>query len=155
MKCNVDAAFSDGESTGAAGIALRDHDGRTCGGKAIWYEHCLNAITAEAMACRDGMQYVRDHRVQNSIVEMDCQILVKLWEKRSLQRSKVDPILHQMVDLSRNFEGFRLCFISRNCNRLAHECARLVNREQPVMEWLITPQGLRATIDDDCNLAYG
>jgi ribonuclease HI len=96
------------------------------------------------MACRDGMQYAWDRSVRNLIVETDCQILVKLWEKRSMQRSEVDPILHQMADLSRSFEGFSLCFISQICNRLAHECARLVNHEQPVVEWLITLQVLRA-----------
>ena len=80
---------------------------------------------------------------------------MQLWNKRATQRSEVDPLLFQMDEPSRGFEAFDLCFIYRDCNRLAHECARLVNREQPVMEWLITPQGLRATIDDDCNLAHG
>lgn len=54
IKCNVDASFPDGVCTGATGMVLRDYEGRSCGGKAKWYDHCLNALTAEALACRDG-----------------------------------------------------------------------------------------------------
>lgn len=56
-----------------------------------------------------------------------------------------------MEFLSRSFEAFDLCFVSRNCNKLAHECARLVSRDNQVVEWLMTPPELRAILDTDCN----
>ena len=43
-KCNVDAAFYDGGRSAATGVILRDSDGRTCGGTAKWYEHCMSAL---------------------------------------------------------------------------------------------------------------
>lgn len=82
IKCNVDAAFSE-SSTGATGMVLRDHDARSCGGKAIWHDHCLNALTTEALTCRDGMQFARNRGVRKLIVETDRQVLVNLWEQCS------------------------------------------------------------------------
>jgi len=46
VKCNVDASFYAGDGTAASGVVLRDQDGRTCGGRAVWYEHCLSALAA-------------------------------------------------------------------------------------------------------------
>ena len=58
-------------------------------------------------------------------------------------------------DISRSFEAFDLLFISRDCNRFAHECAHLVSHDNQVEEWLITPPGLREFVDDDCNPVHG
>ena len=88
-------------------------------------------------------------------METDRQVLVQLWNKRTTQRSEIDPILYQMSELSRSFDFFELCFTHRTCNRLAHECARLVSRENPMVEWLIILPVLRDIIDNDCNLAHG
>lgn len=88
------------------------------------------------------------------IVEADCQVLLNLWENHTSQRLEVDPILFQMEELSWSFEVFRLCFAHRTYNRLAHECARIVSRDDPVEEWLIIPPGLRDTYQNDCNSAH-
>jgi small nuclear ribonucleoprotein (snRNP)-like protein len=70
-------------------VVLRDHDGRTYGGQARWYDHCLNALSTEAMVSRDGVQYAQEREVQRLQLETDCQVLVKLWENRSCQNSEV------------------------------------------------------------------
>jgi len=155
IKCNVEASFHDGDRTGATGVVLRDHDGRACGASARWYEHSLNALATEAMACRDGMQFARGRGVRKLLMETDCQVLVNLWENSAMQRSEIDRFMQEMAELSRSFEFFSLCFVTRKCNRLAHECAKLVSRGNPVDEWLLAPPGLRVIIDDDCDLAHG
>lgn len=156
IKYNVDAAFYPGNGTASSGVVLRDHAGRTCGGKAAWYEYCLNALTAEAVACRDGMVYALERGVRRLKLESDCHVLVRLWNDRAIQRSEVDALLKQMEDTSQSFEAFDLSFVSRDCNRLlAHECARLVSQNKPVDEWLITPLGLKEIVDTDCNPFHG
>lgn len=84
--------------------------------------------------------------MQRLQLETDCQVLVNLWDKRSSQKSEIDPLLRKMEDLSRSFEGFSFRFISRKCNKLAHECDRFVSCNSQV-EWLIIPPGLRDIID--------
>lgn len=75
IKANVDAAFYSRDSSAASGVVIRDEDGRTCGGRAKWYEFCLNALTAEATACRDGLQLAQERGVQHLQLETDCQVL--------------------------------------------------------------------------------
>jgi len=37
----------------------------------------------EAFACRDGIQLARLKGVSKLLVETDCEMLAKLWEKRT------------------------------------------------------------------------
>ena len=150
VKCNVDAAFYDGTRSAASGAVLRDQDRRTCGGTAKWYEYCLNVLTAEALACCDGMTLVRDRGVRRLILETDCQVLVSLWENRSHQRSEISALLTQMEDFSQSFEEFSFSSIS-SCNMLAHACTRLVSRDYQVAEWPLTSSGLMDIINRECN----
>jgi hypothetical protein len=149
-KCNVDASFIAEEGRGATGMVLRDEEGRACGGRALWYDHCLNVLTSEASACRDGILFTLDRGVQRLVLETDCQVLANLWEQQRYQ-SEVGPILQQIEILSRSLYDFSLIFSSRSCNSLAHECAKLVSRSHPVEEWLVPPPGLRGIIENDCN----
>lgn len=97
------------------------------------------------------MLYAQERGVRRLIVETDCQVLLNLWGHRASQRSEIDPVLHQMEVLSWSFEDFVLIFINRSCNKVAHEFAKLVSRDYPVVEWRITPPVLRGIIADDCN----
>jgi hypothetical protein len=65
--------------------------------------------------------------------------LVSLWLNRSNQEYEISPLLGQMEELSRSFDAFDFCFISRSCNKLAHACACLVDRDNQVVEWPIRP----------------
>lgn len=55
LKCNVDAAFSVESMRGSLGAILRDATGGFLGTQAQTYGHCLDALAAEALACRDGL----------------------------------------------------------------------------------------------------
>jgi hypothetical protein len=63
-------------------------------------------------------------------------VLVNLWLNRTNLKSEIAPLLQQMEDLSRSFEDFRFSFISRVCNKVDHECTRMVSRDNQVVEWL-------------------
>jgi hypothetical protein len=107
-------------------------------------------LAAEATACCDGLILARERGFLKVELETDCQVLVNLWNKRSTQKSEISPLIDQMEDLSRSFEGFSFHFISRTCNKLAHACAQMVSRNSQVVEWPITPPGFTDIIDSDC-----
>jgi hypothetical protein len=46
-----------------------------------WYEHCLDALIAEALACRDGVRMALHLGIQYLWLETDCQEVVKLWQE--------------------------------------------------------------------------
>ena len=94
IKCNVDATFQSCNGNAASGVVLRDYGGRTCGGTARWYDHCLNALTAEAMACRGGLLFAKERGVRKLKMETDCQVLVRLWSERESQKSEIVSLLH-------------------------------------------------------------
>ena len=73
FKCNTDGAFYPDQGQGASGIALRNDAGLFVGGQARWYPHGLDALTLEALACRDGVALARDKGVQRLILETDSQ----------------------------------------------------------------------------------
>jgi hypothetical protein len=54
LKCNVDGAFYHQQWRGATGLVLRDDAGAFGRGDAKWYDRCLDALSMEAMVCRDG-----------------------------------------------------------------------------------------------------
>jgi ribonuclease HI len=55
MKCNTDGAFYGNQGKGATGFVLRDETGGFVRGGAQWYDHGLDALTMEALACRGGL----------------------------------------------------------------------------------------------------
>ena len=75
IKCNSDDAFySDG--SGATGAVLRDHHGWFKGGSARWYATCMDVLTIEALACRDGLILEKKIGTTRVLLETDCQELV-------------------------------------------------------------------------------
>jgi len=123
-------------------------------GEHNWYDHCLSALTTEALACRDGVQFAIEKGVERLQLETDCLVLVNLLKHPSRQNSEVGPILQQVYDLSQNLSDFSFIYANRMCNRLAHECAKLVSRTNLVEEWLVPPPVLRGFIHADCNSAH-
>jgi ribonuclease HI len=153
IKCNVDASFHAEDRRGATGVVLRNHDGRYIVGRAKWYDNCLNVLATEALACRDGVLLARELGMQRLQLETDSQVLVRLWEKRLCQNSEIGPVFQQIQDLSRSFVEFSFVYSSRECNTLAHECAKLVSRNN-LVEWLEPPPGLWGIMEAECNPSY-
>ncbi|OEL23148.1 hypothetical protein BAE44_0015833, partial [Dichanthelium oligosanthes] len=86
VKCNSDAAYyAESSSHGASACVIRDYQGCFLGAQAMWYEHCLDACAAEAVACRDALVFARQYGVQNVHLETDCLELVQLWGKLETQ----------------------------------------------------------------------
>jgi hypothetical protein len=44
IKGNVDAAFYSRDRSASSDVVLRDHEGKACGGRAKWYDQCLNTL---------------------------------------------------------------------------------------------------------------
>ena len=151
-KCNTDASFRMGNSTGSVGAVLQDHEGQFQGAQAKWIGHCLSALAAEALACVEGASLALRRGVHKLEIETDCQVLVKLWESRTSQRSEISPILSRLEDICRDFRDVRLSFVPRTCNQVAHICAQLASADNPLVEWLSPPMELQSHLHVPCNL---
>lgn len=100
VKCNTDGASYEVGWKGATGAVLRNENGVFIRGSAKWYENCLDSLTMEALACRDGLLLAQQAGVEHVWLEFDCQELPKLWSAGENQRSSVMTITREIRELS-------------------------------------------------------
>jgi ribonuclease HI len=151
IKCNTDAAFYPHQGHGATGAVLRDGSGLFVGGRAQWYPHGLDALTLEALACRDGVALARSKGVSRLILETDSQEFVKLWKDSTTQRSRIVSIIRETREISLCFADFSIFYISRSCNRVAHTLAKQVSDDNRLGEWQLAPACVDHLLTHDCN----
>ncbi|TVU05837.1 hypothetical protein EJB05_49021, partial [Eragrostis curvula] len=108
----------------AASVVLRNDAGMFLGAQAKQYDHCIDALSVEALACRDGLLFAERCGVANLHMETDCQELVRLWEIKDTQCSSIMGLIKEMLEISCNFVSFKLSFANRVCNKVAHELAK-------------------------------
>lgn len=121
------------------GVILRNHSGVFEGGRARWHHYGLNALTMEALACKDGVALAREKGIQNLLIETDWQELVKIWELMNLKRSHISPIIREIGVLSAAFIKFYLVYSNRSCNFVAHALAKQVLEDNRLGEWQLAP----------------
>ena len=149
----MDGAFYADVGQGASGVVLRSSTGEFLVGRARWYPHGLDALTIEALACRDGLEAARDRGVACLQLEADCQELANLWSRGDYQRSFLAPILSEIKELSLNFSEFILLYANRSCNRVAHLLAKQVTSDIMLGEWHAAPICIDHLLAEDCNPA--
>lgn len=151
FKCNTDGAFYDQQWKGATGAVLRDANGGFVRASAMWYDRCLDALTAEAMACRDGLLMASRLGVQKVWIETDCQEVVRLWQAGGNQRSTIMAILKEIQELRSSFQGFKFSFVNHSCNEVAHVIAKQVTSDTRAGWWSCTPACVASLLTSDCN----
>lgn len=134
---------------GATGTVVRNGTGAFLGAQAKVYPHCMDALVAEAYACRDGMILAEKLGAARLCVETDCQELVALWKGRGTGRSVIAPIIMEIVELSLSFQAFSLVYIGRLCNKIAHELAKHVCGRETVV-WHETPLCIHNLLEAEC-----
>jgi hypothetical protein len=150
IKCNVDAAFHAETGCAASGVVLRGNNGVFVGAQATAYPHCMDVLMAEAYACRDGMVLAEKFGAARLCLETDCQQLVALWGGRNTCRSVIAPVIMEISELSVCFHDFSLIYVSRTCNKVAHELAKQVSGSETVV-WHQTPSCIHRLLEAECN----
>ena len=136
---------------GATGAVLRDDEGRFLEAQAAAYNHCMDALTTEAYACRDGVVLAERHGVTRLCLETDCQEVVGLWENRGNNRSVIHPILMEIQERSLQFQDFTFIHASRLCNRVAHELAKQADGTVETVVWHEPPSCIQSLLEAVCN----
>jgi ribonuclease HI len=152
FKCNVDASFYELSRQGGTAVVIHDHNGAFCGAQAKWHEFGVDALMMEALACKEGLEFARQHGVQRVHLETDCLELVRLWKMEGLQRSIIMPVLQDMKEISLAFQDFSISHVGRDCNRVAHELAKQVSSTTRLGMWHTEPPAcVQNLLIKDCN----
>ena len=153
VKINTDASFDPNSSSGAAGVVIRDDMGAVCSGAARWFDNVQDALMAEALAAREGLELAVEMGYDRIILEVDCKNLKTLIEDGSGVRSSIGGLCFDITELSKMFSEFRIEWVSRGANSVAHYCACTVSATERSLFWRDdVPDWLSELAAIDCNL---
>ena len=153
VKINTDASFNPNSSSGAAGVVIRDDMGAVCSGAARWFDNVQDALMAEALAAREGLELAVEMGYDRIILEVDCKNLKTLIEDGSGVRSSIGGLCFDITELSKMFSEFRIEWVSRGANSVAHYCACTVSATERSLFWRDdVPDWLSKLAAFDCNL---
>lgn len=148
VKVNIDAAFD------SAGVVIRDHSGQVLAGAARWFDCLPDALTAEAMSAREGLELAIENGYDKVILEVDCSNLKALLEDQGGVRSAIGGLCFDISELSREFRDFKIFWCSRGANSVAHRCAQMVSATERSVFWLdYFPVWLLELAAEDCKPA--
>ena len=100
---NTDAAFDDTTATGSSGVVIRDCNGVVLAGAARWLDHVPDALTAEAMAAKEGLELALENGYDKVILEVDCSALKSMVDNREGMRSSIGGICFDITELGGSF----------------------------------------------------
>lgn len=120
---------------------------------ARWLDDVPDALTAEAMAAKEGLELAVENGYDRVILEFDCRGLQILLEDHSSVRSFVGGLCFDITELGRGFADFRIKWVCREANSVADACASRVSAMERSLFWLdYVPDWLLGLAAVDCNL---
>ena len=152
MKVNTDAGYDQTSSTGRTGVVIRDDGGAVIGAAARWFDDVDSALSAEALATREGLELALELGLDKVVLEVDCQGLVHLLQGPEAVYSSIGSLCLDIIELGKSFSEFRVRWVRRDANSVAHVCASTISALERSFFWLdVIPDWLVELAAVDCN----
>lgn len=133
-------------------MVIRDYLGRVCSGAARWLDDVPDALTAEALAVKEGLELAAEIGCERVVLEVDCKNLKTLLDDPSGVRSSIGGLCFDITELGKNFNDFIISWVGREANSVAHYCACTVTATERSCFWLDeVPGWLTDLAAADCN----
>ncbi|XP_058746446.1 uncharacterized protein LOC131619358 [Vicia villosa] len=127
VKCNVDAGFNNVCGTTNRGCCFRDHLGRIIKGGVSWDVGFLSVHEAEAMALKEAIHHASSSHFSHVTFESDCQLVVNSIRAKNAGPSEFSLIIKSIQNLLSFFPNFKVKFIKRQANSVAHTLTKAAN----------------------------
>ncbi|XP_038715125.1 uncharacterized protein LOC120008837 [Tripterygium wilfordii] len=124
LKCNVDGALFQAQNKLGFGWVLRDGLGQMQAAGSGALRGFLDAGLAEALSFREALRWLKDNVISNVIIESDALIIVQAMKSSCLDSSYIDVIIDECKSLLKEINNYRICFVRRSANSVAHLLAR-------------------------------
>jgi hypothetical protein len=85
---------------------------------------------------KEGLELAVENGYDRVVLEVDCRGLKSLLVDRACERSSIDGICSDITELGRSFSDFRVEWMCRDANSVAHHCARMVTATERSQFWL-------------------
>lgn len=103
MKVNTDAGFNPVTNSGSAGVVILDHLGMVHSAAARWFDDVPDALTAEALAAKEGLELALENGYSRVVLEVDCSSLKTLIDDGNGIRSSIGGLCFDITELGRSF----------------------------------------------------
>ena len=149
---NTDAAFIAKAGSGSSGVVIRYHNGQVVAGAARWQDNLADTLMAEAMAAKEGLELAVEIGCDRVMLEVDNSVLKNMLHDPDAGRSSIGSLCLDIIELSKNFVDFRVAWVSRSANYVAHVCAQKVSSSARSLFWVDEiPDWLALLAAKDCN----
>lgn len=131
----MDAAFSK-EGAGV-GLVVRNSEGEI---EAVMAENIvqgLDAQYAETVAFLKAMYFARDFGISQFVLEGDALNAVQRLNSQQHDLSTNGHLIEGMRRMVKEFHSVKFQYINRDCNRAAHEAAKLTTRSKGCNVWFV------------------
>jgi ribonuclease HI len=138
MKINVDAAISKSTNRASTTAIVRDGGGQFLGALTLVVEGCVDLVTIEVVACREGLALASDLMLHRFKLASDYESVVR--SIRGEGRGSYGQIVKEIKDQASVFESCIIVHEGRSSNHDAHSLAKSsIYFEVGRQVWLLVP----------------
>ena len=120
-------------------MVIRDHHGRVQVTREGRLHGVMDALSAEAMSCHEGLSWLKTNGFQRVSMMSDGILLVEVMNKNVKYKSPVGLIMKDCVSLLKEILECNLCFVRRSVNKAAHCLASAASSRCDPGDYAINP----------------
>jgi ribonuclease HI len=121
---NVDVSFRPENGSGSTDAVIRDSSGSFIAASHSYFEHVVDAPSAELMAVKDGLLLARHIGCNRIIIQSDCLEVVETVQQGGFLAAAGAPIYDECNHLWQEFQSISIEHCDRESNQVAHVLAR-------------------------------
>jgi ribonuclease HI len=122
--CNVDAALFNEEQQFGMGMCIRGAHGTYVKARTMVFEGTSPPLEAEAYALKKTLIWLEELGISRVDIELDCMLVVNAINEKSRDSAQFGAIVKQCRLLLDNHPNFKISFIRRQANFVAHILTR-------------------------------
>ncbi|GMI84947.1 hypothetical protein HRI_002164000 [Hibiscus trionum] len=124
IKANFDAAYCVQSKVSVSGVICRDNAGLIMRACTIKHQHVANVFLAEALACRDAVNFAKDLGLTRAIFEGDSLTIINKLNSSSADLSPLRVVIEDIKSAIGDLHEATFCHIRREGNMAAHTLAQ-------------------------------
>jgi ribonuclease HI len=124
LKCNVDATIFDQLVGYGIGICIRDEKGEFVKAKLLRKETCIPPQETEAIGLYEALFWLRELGIQCVTIKLGCKSVVDGVVGNLTNVAEYGTIIKKCKTLLNCLQNFKISFIRRQTNLVAHTLAR-------------------------------
>ncbi|KAL4385889.1 hypothetical protein GQ457_09G010450 [Hibiscus cannabinus] len=155
IKFNFDATFNQQSRLSTTSVLGRNSQGLIMAACASPHSNVADAFVAEAITCKQAVQFAKEFGFSNLVIEVDSLTLFKKINSCVPDRSVIAPIMFYIKEISLGFHSIIFSFVRQDSNNTAHVLARECRSIQNPCYWIEeAPVGTTAASEVDRGVNY-